>query len=170
MNIGALAWGISIVIGGLVTPLVTTALHAFVAKLPRSPDAPEATRITWMPAVVGVVERTLYTLLVGYNVSGAAGFIGAWITIKAVGGWARWSQDRSDWARALFTTGLLGSAISALFGVWSGLLIASKAADPATARLMLWLVLAVLIVSTVGHVIIRRVQPEQPVAKAAPPN
>ncbi len=73
---------------------------------------------------MGILERALYTILIGWSVSGAASFIGAWVTIKAVGGWARWGGSKSTmYTRAVFTVGLLGSALSAIFGVVAGLII-----------------------------------------------
>ena len=95
--------------------------------------------------------------MVGYSVSGAAGFIGAWVTIKAVGGWARWSGDKSDWARALFSAGLLGSITSVLFGVWSGLLIAD--AKHIDAPMNLVLVIAVLLLAIAMRLVLPRLKP-----------
>jgi hypothetical protein len=78
----------------------------------------------WLPITTGIVERIIYTILVGWNVSGAASFIGAWVTIKAIGGWARWGGPTSTmYTRAAFTVGLLGSALSAIFGLAGGLII-----------------------------------------------
>ena len=86
--------------------------------------AEKASRRWLLPVTMGIIERIVYTILVGYCVTGAAGFIGAWVTIKAVGGWAKWSGDQStDYTRAAFTVGLLGSALSVIFGVVGGLII-----------------------------------------------
>jgi len=73
---------------------------------------------------MGIVERIIYTIMVGRSISGAAGFIGAWVTIKAIGGWAKWGGTGSTpYTRAVFTVGLLGSALSVIFGLASGLII-----------------------------------------------
>ena len=114
-------WFISLGAGSLVSWAVSKALHRFVNTLPHCKDCP-ASVIRWMPVTLGALERTLYTLFIGCDVSGGAAFIGAWITIKAVGGWSRWSGDKSEWARLLFVAGLIGSAVSAFFGTWAGLL------------------------------------------------
>ena len=91
-------------------------------------DGEELTyRLLWLPVTTGITERIIYTILVGWNVSGAASFIGPWITIKAVGGWARWGGPNSTpYTRSAFTIGLLGSALSAIFGLVGGIVI-SKA-------------------------------------------
>lgn len=84
----------------------------------------KSARVLWLPITTGIVERVIYTILVGWNVSGAAGFIGAWVTIKAIGGWARWGGPKSTmYTRAVFTVGLLGSGLSAIFGLVGGLII-----------------------------------------------
>jgi hypothetical protein len=86
--------------------------------------AEKASRRWPLPVTMGIIERIIYTILVGFCVTGAAGFIGAWVTIKAVGGWAKWGGEHStDYTRATFTVGLLGSAISVIFGIVGGLII-----------------------------------------------
>jgi hypothetical protein len=90
----------------------------------RRHDEEETSRIWWLVITMGILERTIYTLLVGCNVSGAASFIGAWVTIKAIGGWAKWGGSESTiYTRAAFMMGLLGSALSTVFGLAAGLII-----------------------------------------------
>jgi hypothetical protein len=80
-------------------------------------------RATEWPVWIGIIERLIYTTLVGFDISGAAAFIGAWVTIKAIGGWASWSQDKDLYGKVLFFSALLGSAISVLFGLIGGIVI-----------------------------------------------
>lgn len=75
-----------------------------------------------LPIIIGILERSIYTALIGFNISGAAAFIGAWVTIKAVGGWASWSQDRSMYGKILFFSGLIGSGVSVLLGIIGGII------------------------------------------------
>lgn len=115
------AYGFSLIIGGVVTYFWSLLLHFMIQKQ-RKPKDSIGDRIIWIPIFLGLVERSLYTILIANNISGSAGFIGAWITIKAVGGWATFSKDGSTYGRSLFGVGLLGSAMSALFGVAGGLM------------------------------------------------
>jgi hypothetical protein len=116
----------AVVVSGIAVPatlLWVTVLDRRVARL-RKPDDEESSRVLWLPITMGIVERAIYTILIGWNVSGAAGFIGAWVTIKAIGGWARWGGPKSTmYTRSVFTVGLLGSALSAIFGLAGGLII-----------------------------------------------
>ena len=83
-----------------------------------------ADRILWIPALVGLFERAVIVLLIGWQVPGAASFIGAWVIGKSGGGWAGWGH-KSKYDRGLFFIGLLGSALSILFGIGLGLAIHS---------------------------------------------
>ena len=82
----------------------------------------KADRILWIPAMVGFFERAVIALLIGWEVSGAPAFIGAWVIGKCFGGWGRWDK-KSKYDRGLFFVGLLGSAISILIGIILGILI-----------------------------------------------
>ena len=118
-----IAWSIIVSIAAIpVTWLWVYLLDRIIGRY-RTNDDEEISRAWWMPVAVGFLERAIYTILIGGNVSGAAGFIGAWVTIKAVGGWAKWAGDRSTiYTRAAFSVGLLGSALSAIFGIAAGLI------------------------------------------------
>jgi hypothetical protein len=82
----------------------------------------EAGRVDWIPGWIGFFERTLYSLLIGLDIGGGATFIGVWIGVKLAGGWQSWSKG-TTYGRATLGIGLLGSAMSALFGVVAGLVI-----------------------------------------------
>jgi len=81
----------------------------------------EAERIWWIPVLVGIFERAIITTLVGFNVSGTAGYIGAWIVLKSAGGWQTLSEG--TYGRAVFFIGLIGSITSILFAIVVGLII-----------------------------------------------
>src|SRR5208337_2276734 len=76
-------------------------------------------RLEWMPAWVGAFERAFYCLLIGLNVTGGVAFIGVWVGLKSAGGWQIWSKG-TTYGRAIFFAGLLGNAMSILFGVVAG--------------------------------------------------
>lgn len=105
-----------------VTRLWVRGLDSYIDRF-RDPDEKASSRIWRLPVIMGIIERIVYTILVGFSVSGAAGFIGSWVTIKAIGGWAKWANTNSDYNRAVFSVGLLGSALSVIFGVVGGLII-----------------------------------------------
>jgi tetrahydromethanopterin S-methyltransferase subunit B len=79
-------------------------------------------RVPWMPAWIGLFERALYCLLIGGNVDGGAAFIGVWVGIKLAGGWQVWSKG-TTYGRAIFFSGLLGNAMSVIYGIVAGLVI-----------------------------------------------
>jgi hypothetical protein len=116
-----LGYSLSVVVAVPVTYLWSLFLHRLVAKHKTAEDE-QAGRVLWIPLLVGVFERAIITTLVGWQVSGTAGFIGAWVAVKSAGGWSTWSKG-TTYGRAVFFTGLLGSAMSILFAVVGGLII-----------------------------------------------
>jgi hypothetical protein len=119
-----LGYGLSVVVGIPVTYFWSRLLHEVVQGR-RAPEDQQADRIPWIPLTIGILERAMITTLVGWNVSGAASFIGAWIVVKSAGGWANWSKG-TTYGRAVLFVGLLGSAMSVLFALFGGLLIAAR--------------------------------------------
>lgn len=81
-------------------------------------------RVLWLPAWLGIFERALFSILIGLNIAGGAGFIGAWVGFKLAGGWKTWSKG-TTYTSALFMIGLLGNIMSVAFGVIAGLMIRS---------------------------------------------
>jgi hypothetical protein len=117
-----LGYSLSVVAALPVTFLWSWLLHKLVAKHKTAEDT-QAERVLWIPLLMGVFERAIITTLVGWQVPGTAGFIGAWVAVKSAGGWSSWSKG-TTYGRAVFFTGLLGSAMSILFAVFGGLIIA----------------------------------------------
>jgi len=116
----------AVIVSGVAVPVTLLWVMVLDRRLAqyRTRGEEETSRVLWLPITMGIVERAIYTILVGWNVSGAASFMGAWVTIKAIGGWARWGGPTSTmYTRAAFTVGLLGSALSAIFGLAGGLII-----------------------------------------------
>jgi hypothetical protein len=117
-------------VGWPVTYIWSAALHKRIAALRSELIAAEALtleerkqypgRVPWMPAWIGLFERALYCLLIGLDVAGGATFIGVWVGIKLAGGWQVWSKG-TTYGRAILFAGLLGNAMSVLFGVVAGL-------------------------------------------------
>ena len=122
MNPYVHGYGISLVAGAVFMWPVWKLLSHLTSKIPKDATDKEATTVWWFPVSMGIVERMVFTTLIGWNVPGAAAFIGAWVTIKALGGWGRWSQG-TTYGRATFMGALMLSALSAMFGIGGGLVI-----------------------------------------------
>lgn len=117
-----LAYVLSVGIAIPVVFLWSEFLYKRVEKYKTEEDE-EAGRVRWIPVWVGILERAIITTLVGWGVPGTAGFMGAWVAVKAAGGWRSWSKG-TTYGRAIFFVGLLGSAMSLLFAIAGGLIIA----------------------------------------------
>lgn len=113
------------VIWGAVSAIVTLCWWEYlilkVENVHKRHFAVPPIRVPWFPTRMGILERIIYTTLIGFNVPAAAAFIGGWVTIKAIGGWATWAQKDHPYGKALFFSGLLGSAMSVIFGLIAGL-------------------------------------------------
>jgi len=112
-------WGRYELVAIPATLLWAVGLHKALACYATSADK-KADRIWWIPLLVGVFERAIIGLLIGWQVPGAAGFIGAWVIGKSGGGWSGWGK-KSKYDRGLFFIGLLGGTLSLLFGIGFGL-------------------------------------------------
>ena len=98
-------------------------LHTYInSKFPkeREENKDKTDRISWIPLTIGIFERAFIAILIGYNISGSAAFLGAWVTIKAIGGWGDISKGE-PYGRSIFFIGLLGSIMSLWFAVIIGL-------------------------------------------------
>jgi hypothetical protein len=103
-------------------------LEKYVPRTDQEAETGEAAgfeRIWWIAVMVGIFERILITTLVAYNVSGNGSFIAAWVGIKMVSGWQKWSSG-TRYARAAVFMALLGNAMSILFGLVGGILCTER--------------------------------------------
>jgi len=57
-------------------------------------DVPK-TLMPWIAPTIGVIERAVFTTLVGWEVSGSAAFISVWIATKTIGGGKLEQRDSS---------------------------------------------------------------------------
>jgi hypothetical protein len=119
----------SIIVGIPFTCLWSTALHKRVKvfdkkRTDKEKNKGKAGRIPWIPRWIGIFERGFFCVLIGFNIPGAAGFIGAWVGLKLATGWGAWSKGET-YGRAVFFVGLLGNAMSFLYGLIPGLVINS---------------------------------------------
>ena len=76
--------------------------------------------------LIGVVERTFFTLAVAYDISGSAVGMVAWITVKMVSSWNRPDRkapsDDPETAVQLSMAALLASLVSMIFATAGGLI------------------------------------------------
>lgn len=78
-----LGYILSIVFAIPVTYFWSLLLHKAIRNR-RTQNDLEAERIQWIPLPIGIFKRAIITTLVCWEVSGTAGFIGAWIVVKAI--------------------------------------------------------------------------------------
>ena len=120
----------AVVLGAVFTYWFSTSLHDRVKKLrpqlirgtnQKNKKGPPI-RLPWMPFWIGIFERIFFALIIGFGIEGSGAFIAGWIGIKMASGWGTWSSGEA-YGRAVFFAGLLGSALSLLFGISSGLIL-----------------------------------------------
>lgn len=86
-------------------------LQAFLATSRPQPEIP--------PWLTGFIEQLFFTIVVAFNVQGAAIAMIAWATVKMATGWNWQPKDEN---RLLAFTGLLGTIVSLLFAMLGGLI------------------------------------------------
>lgn len=106
--------------GWPITYCWSASLHKSIADLKEKEQDPF--RVPWMPIWIGLFERAFYCIIIGLSVKGGAAFISVWVGIKLAGGWQLWSKG-TTYGRAIFFSGLLGNAMSILFGLVAGIVI-----------------------------------------------
>lgn len=112
----------ALLIGQLLIPRVTNLMYDLVESVQ---ERKSAKKHCWQPVIIGLIERTLYTisLLGGYG-----GFILGWTALKVGVPYIRWTGSRNEnddpWGgRVLFMNALYGNALSILYSVVGYLII-----------------------------------------------
>jgi len=112
---------ISLPLGGIATAIFYRRLIKrldLASKLPAGPVVPG-----WL---IGVIERIFFTIVVAYDISGAAVGMVAWITVKMVSSWNRpdrtHAKEDAESAVQLSMAALLASLVSVTFAAVGGLL------------------------------------------------
>lgn len=76
------------------------------------------------PSVTGTIERLFFTILVGFNVSGTATAMIAWMTVKMATNWLLVIKDENvAWKRHVAFSALLGTMISLFIALIGGLIV-----------------------------------------------
>jgi hypothetical protein len=73
--------------------------------------------------LVGLIERTFFTVLVAFNVSATSVAMIAWVAVKMVYHWnIVWRERETITIRSLALSSLLGNIVSMLFALIGGLI------------------------------------------------
>jgi hypothetical protein len=133
-------WGVGL--GAVAGSWWIESLHARVdawatqlrEKYPKAKDGEHDSplRLPWMPSLLGAFERLIYILLLAFNVESGATFIGVWVALKMAGGW-QLMKPGTPVGRATFVVGLLGNAMSVLYGIGAGAAIRELLKTPCAA-------------------------------------
>jgi len=125
---GYRGYNVSFSLGRCLTFCFAELVHFYVGY--RYRDDPSAMvsrsghgRPRLLAVVTGVFERLLITTLVGFQVPGAAGFIGGWVVTRGVGLYAS-STRPSGYQRMRMFAAMLNGPVSSLFGVVGGIMVA----------------------------------------------
>ena len=73
--------------------------------------------------LVGVIERLFFTIIVGFDVSGAAVAMVSWILVKMATNWHRIIESGDNRQRGLALCSMMGSMVSLFFALVGGLII-----------------------------------------------
>jgi len=79
-------------------------------------------RHTFQPFLVGVFERTFFTILIAFHVEGVGAGLILWITVKMLSGWNRYKRDTLK-ARVRAFNALMMNLTSLIFAVLGGSII-----------------------------------------------
>jgi uncharacterized membrane protein len=115
----------SVVLGKQLIWNLTEILWESVGRK-REPTDKELHADPELPALVGMVERALYTAAI---LAGKDEFIAVWLGLKAVASWRLWDRLRTTRAekvisgRSVFNIYLLGNGFSIAYGVLGGWII-----------------------------------------------
>lgn len=120
--------GLFVALGGgyLAVEVTLRALYRYqglTAKPMRAANEPR--RVP--PWLTGVIERGFFTVLVAYDVSGAATAMMAWMGLKLATNWNRVGNTQSPelWSAWAFSA-LIGGIVSLLFAVLGGFIWGGK--------------------------------------------
>ena len=122
------AYAFSVLFGAFFTFLFSEFLHFYVERRYRQEWCGRTflighRRPRLLGYLIGIVERAIITTLVGFDVAGAAGFIGGWLVTKGLGLFASSTRPEPHQRMSMFVA-LLNGAISVFFGIIGGIMIA----------------------------------------------
>jgi hypothetical protein len=147
----------ALVIGAAVVPVLKQAIEL-------ATDLDDGDRGKRVPGwATGIIERSLFTLVVAYDISGAVPGMMAWIALKMAANWnsveARLEDEgATSSARQILNrrfTALIASAVAMGIAIVGGLIGAQRIA---VSLALLWVSIAIIVFAFAGHLIIRRLR------------
>jgi len=114
----AVGLAVSLLIGGLVTGWFLNRMRAHL-KIP-----PPVGRVV-PRELIGVSERLFFTVVIAFDVSGAAIAMIGWMTLKLVPNWELWVKHGAT-NKPLALSSLLGSLCSMFFALLGGLICSGE--------------------------------------------
>lgn len=117
--------GVSWILGSIIAWVVWQTLHNYFDRTVREKgwdiDEWSRERINIYPFIIGLLERTLFTILIAFKVPGVAAGMMIWAGLKMSTGWGRISGGKAV-HRMLAFTGLIASMTSLSIAVIGGLI------------------------------------------------
>lgn len=78
------------------------------------------------PSLTGAIERLFFTVLIGFDMSGASAAMIAWLALKLATNWNHLDWKGNPDARTRALSALLAGLVSMLFALIGGVICASK--------------------------------------------
>ena len=122
MNSIILGLVVSLVLGSVLTPLFLKVSYWVVSKKLSRPESPLGIG-DWHPysIIFGIVERLFFTIIVAYDVSGAAISMVAWLGAKMAAYWNKTTVEDDNRISSLIS--LLAGLFSMLFALVGGIMV-----------------------------------------------
>lgn len=112
----------AVVIGGIVVPGFLYSVRGLLGL----GDKPKQKTKRVPPWLTGIVERFVFTVLVGLEIAGAATAMMGWLAIKLATNWNRKDMENATAARPFSFTALLAGLISMMFAALGGMIASGK--------------------------------------------
>jgi len=112
----------AVIAGGIVTPLFLYVVRGLLGLGPK----PEEKIKRIPPWLTGFVERLVFAILVGLDVSGATTAMMGGLAIKLAANWNRKDMESIAQARPFTFTALLAGLVSLMFAALGGMIASGK--------------------------------------------
>jgi hypothetical protein len=114
----------SLVVGDIITRLFLKVLRRWLGTSPKPRLSRDSKEVP--PWLTGAVERLFFTVLIGFETSGAPTAMIGWLALKLATNWNYPDWKEKPDARTFAFSALLGGLISMLFALLGGLMCARK--------------------------------------------
>jgi len=115
---------VSLLIGQIITKLFLEKLRNYInSKVSKNEKIKKIESLYISRTIVGLMERTFFTPLVAFNVSGTAIAMIGWVTIKMFYNWQIIiREENTRYARSYAFSGLFGNLCSMFFALIGGII------------------------------------------------